>query len=49
VLINNAAIVSTSWSLDDLDIEAMRMTFETNVFGIVRVTQSLLAKGVAAG
>ncbi|WP_328939198.1 SDR family NAD(P)-dependent oxidoreductase [Streptomyces tauricus] len=42
VLINNAAIGGTSWGLDDLDIEAMRMVFETNVFGIVRVTQAAL-------
>jgi NAD(P)-dependent dehydrogenase (short-subunit alcohol dehydrogenase family) len=42
VLINNAAVAGPSWSLDDLDVEAMRSTFETNVFGIVRVTQAAL-------
>jgi NAD(P)-dependent dehydrogenase (short-subunit alcohol dehydrogenase family) len=42
VLINNAAVVGPSWTLDDLDVEAMRVAFETNVFGIVRVTQAAL-------
>jgi NAD(P)-dependent dehydrogenase (short-subunit alcohol dehydrogenase family) len=42
VLINNAGIVGPSWSLDDLDVAAMRTAFETNVFGIVRVTQAVL-------
>lgn len=42
VLINNAAVVGPSWTLDDLDVAAMRTAFETNVFGIVRVTQAAL-------
>lgn len=42
VLVNNAAIAGSSMTLDDLDVEAMRTTFETNVFGIVRVTQAAL-------
>ncbi|MFG1605070.1 SDR family NAD(P)-dependent oxidoreductase [Actinoplanes sp. NPDC049265] len=42
VLINNAAVVGPSWTLDDLDVEAMRIPFETNVYGIVRVTQAAL-------
>ncbi|MCS7476876.1 SDR family NAD(P)-dependent oxidoreductase [Umezawaea endophytica] len=42
VLVNNAAVVGPSWSLDDLDVEAMRVAFETNVFGVVRVTQAAL-------
>ena len=42
VLINNAAVVGPSWTLDDLDIEAMRIAFETNVFGMVRVIQAAL-------
>ncbi|WP_191296834.1 SDR family NAD(P)-dependent oxidoreductase [Lentzea cavernae] len=42
VLINNAAVVGPSWGLDDLDVEAMRIAFETNVFGIVRLTQAVL-------
>ncbi|HEX7303963.1 SDR family NAD(P)-dependent oxidoreductase [Lentzea sp.] len=42
VLVNNAAVVGPSWGLDDLDVEAMRIAFETNVFGIVRLTQAAL-------
>ncbi|GLY31310.1 SDR family NAD(P)-dependent oxidoreductase [Kineosporia sp. NBRC 101731] len=44
VLINNAGIPGTSWSTDDLDVEAMRTVFETNVFGLVRVTQAALPR-----
>ena len=44
VLINNAAVVGPSWGLDDLDVEAMRVAFETNVYGIVRVTQAALPR-----
>ncbi|WP_199441266.1 SDR family NAD(P)-dependent oxidoreductase [Umezawaea beigongshangensis] len=42
VLVNNAGIAGPSWSLRDLDVEAMRTTFETNVFGVVRVVQAAL-------
>lgn len=42
VLVNNAAVVGPSWGLDDLDVDAMRVAFETNVFGVVRVTQAAL-------
>ncbi|PRY41676.1 SDR family NAD(P)-dependent oxidoreductase [Umezawaea tangerina] len=42
VLVNNAAVVGPSWGLDDLDVDAMRIAFETNVFGIVRLTQAAL-------
>ncbi|KOV85222.1 SDR family NAD(P)-dependent oxidoreductase [Nocardia sp. NRRL S-836] len=42
VLVNNAAVAGPSWTLDDLDVEAMRIAYETNVFGIVRVTQAAL-------
>lgn len=42
VLINNAAVVGPSWGLDDLDVDAMRVAFETNVYGVVRVTQAAL-------
>ncbi|MFD9700069.1 SDR family NAD(P)-dependent oxidoreductase [Lentzea sp. NPDC059081] len=42
VLVNNAGVTGPSWTLDDLDVEAMRVAFETNVFGVVRVTQAAL-------
>jgi NAD(P)-dependent dehydrogenase (short-subunit alcohol dehydrogenase family) len=42
VLVNNAGVVGPSWSLDDLDVPAMRAAFETNVYGLVRVTQAAL-------
>ncbi|GAA4879550.1 SDR family NAD(P)-dependent oxidoreductase [Actinomycetospora straminea] len=42
VLVNNAAVVGPSWTLDDLDVAAMRAAFETNVFGVVRLTQAAL-------
>jgi NAD(P)-dependent dehydrogenase (short-subunit alcohol dehydrogenase family) len=42
VLVNNAGIPGTSWTVDDLDVDAMRTVFETNVFGLVRVTQAAL-------
>lgn len=42
VLINNAGILGASFGLDDLDVDVMRSVFETNVNGIVRVTQAAL-------
>jgi len=42
VLINNAGILGGSFGLDDLDVDVMRTVFETNVNGIVRVTQTAL-------
>ncbi len=42
VLVNNAGVLGTSFGVDDLDVEAMRTTFDTNVLGIVRVTQAAL-------
>src|SRR6202040_1340208 len=41
VLINNAG-VGYMGSLEDLQIEDWRRQFETNVFGVVRVTQAVL-------
>ena len=42
VLINNAGIFGTSYGTDDLDVDAMLPVFDTNVHGIVRVTQAAL-------
>lgn len=42
VLVNNAGIIGGAASVDDLDAEVMLRTFDTNVFGIVRVTQAAL-------
>lgn len=42
VLINNAGVLGTSFGVDDLDAEAMQQVFDTNVNGIVRVTQAAL-------
>ena len=42
VLVNNAGILGTTFGVDDLDAEAMRSVLDTNVLGIVRVTQAAL-------
>lgn len=42
VLVNNAGILGTSFGVDDLDADAMTSVLETNVVGIVRVTQAAL-------
>jgi NAD(P)-dependent dehydrogenase (short-subunit alcohol dehydrogenase family) len=42
VLVNNAGILGTSFGVDDLDADAMQSVFDTNVLGIVRVTQAAL-------
>ena len=42
VLVNNAGILGTSYSLDDLDADAMAAVLDTNVLGIVRMTQAAL-------
>lgn len=43
VLVNNAGILGTSLrGVDDLDVEAMQRTLDTNVLGLVRVTQAAL-------
>lgn len=42
VLINNAGILGTSFGIDDLDADVMTTVLETNVVGIVRVTQAAL-------
>lgn len=42
VLVNNAGILGTSFSVDDLDAAAMSAVLDTNVTGIVRVTQAAL-------
>ncbi|MFG6402159.1 SDR family NAD(P)-dependent oxidoreductase [Microbacterium sp. P04] len=42
VLVNNAGILGSSHGVDDLDAQAMADVLETNVVGIVRVTQAAL-------
>lgn len=42
VLVNNAGILGTSFGVDDLDAEGMLQVLDTNVLGIVRVTQAAL-------
>ena len=42
VLVNNAGILGTAHGVDDLDAEAMSSVLDTNVVGIVRVTQAAL-------
>jgi NAD(P)-dependent dehydrogenase (short-subunit alcohol dehydrogenase family) len=42
VLVNNAGILGTSFGVDDLDAAAMAAVLDTNVVGIVRVTQAAL-------
>ena len=42
VLVNNAGIWGGQIGLDDLTAEQVRTVFDTNVFGIVRVTQAAL-------
>ena len=42
VLINNAGILGTAYGVDDLDADAMATVLDTNVTGIVRVTQAAL-------
>jgi len=42
VLINNAGILGDAFGVDDLDADAMATVLNTNVVGIVRVTQAAL-------
>jgi NAD(P)-dependent dehydrogenase (short-subunit alcohol dehydrogenase family) len=42
VLINNAGILGDAFGVDDLDADAMAAVLDTNVVGIVRVTQAVL-------
>ena len=42
VLVNNAGIAGTAYGVDDLDADAMAAVLDTNVVGIVRVTQAAL-------
>jgi NAD(P)-dependent dehydrogenase (short-subunit alcohol dehydrogenase family) len=42
VLVNNAGIIGGARTVDELDAEVMLRTFDTNVFGVVRVTQAAL-------
>jgi NAD(P)-dependent dehydrogenase (short-subunit alcohol dehydrogenase family) len=42
VLVNNAGIIGGARTVAELNAEVMLRTFDTNVFGIVRVTQAAL-------
>jgi NAD(P)-dependent dehydrogenase (short-subunit alcohol dehydrogenase family) len=42
VLVNNAGILGTAYGVDDLNAAAMATVLDTNVTGIVRVTQAAL-------
>lgn len=42
ILVNNAGILGTSFGVEDLTPEAMHSVLDTNVLGIVRVTQTAL-------
>ncbi|QCR43547.1 short-chain dehydrogenase [Curtobacterium sp. SGAir0471] len=42
VLVNNAGVLGTSFGVDDLDADAMTAVLDTNVVGVVRVTQAAL-------
>jgi NAD(P)-dependent dehydrogenase (short-subunit alcohol dehydrogenase family) len=42
VLINNAGVLGTSFGVDDLDAAAIATVLDTNVVGVVRVTQAAL-------
>ena len=42
VLINNAGILGGAFGVDDLDADSMAAVLDTNVLGIVRVTQAAL-------
>ncbi|MBA8990346.1 NAD(P)-dependent dehydrogenase (short-subunit alcohol dehydrogenase family) [Curtobacterium pusillum] len=42
VLVNNAGILGTSFGVDDLDAAAISAVLDTNVTGVVRVTQAAL-------
>ncbi|ROR82915.1 NADP-dependent 3-hydroxy acid dehydrogenase YdfG [Plantibacter flavus] len=42
VLINNAGVLGTSFGVDDLTPESMQDVLDTNVVGVVRVTQAAL-------
>ena len=51
VLVNNAGVLGTAFGVDDLDPAAMAAVLDTNVTGIVRVTQAalpLLRRSLAA-
>ena len=42
VLVNNAGVLGSAFGVDDLDADAMSTVLDTNVVGIVRVTQAVL-------
>jgi NAD(P)-dependent dehydrogenase (short-subunit alcohol dehydrogenase family) len=42
VLVNNAGVLGTSFGVDDLSADALRTVLDTNVVGLVRVTQAAL-------
>lgn len=49
VLVNNAGLASGLQPIAELDEERVRVMWETNVLGLIRVTQALLPKLEASG
>jgi NADP-dependent 3-hydroxy acid dehydrogenase YdfG len=49
VLVNNAGLASGLEEVRELDEERVRQMWETNVMGLVRVTQALLDRIIASG
>ena len=48
ILVNNAAFQCERKRLDDLDVEQVRRTFETNVFAYLFLTQAAASTSKAA-
>jgi NADP-dependent 3-hydroxy acid dehydrogenase YdfG len=49
VLVNNAGLASGLQPIDELDLDRVDLMWETNVMGLLRVTQALLGKLEASG
>lgn len=49
ILVNNAGLASGLQSVAQLDEQALRRMWETNVVGLVRMTKALLPKLIASG
>jgi NADP-dependent 3-hydroxy acid dehydrogenase YdfG len=49
VLINNAGLASGLQPISEMDEERVRVMWETNVIGLLRMTKALLAKLIASG
>ena len=49
VLVNNAGLASGLQPISEIDEERVRVMWETNVFGLLRMTKALLPKLIASG